>query len=95
MLYQMYTIRDIKAEVYLPPFHSHNDATAKRMFTESVNDPNSPLAAHPQDYWLFAIGSYDDVTAFIDPKTPEGLITGGEALAPPPAVAPLFADEGM
>ena len=56
-----YAIFDIKADRYLTPFPETNNATALRQFEAIVNNPESFVYTHPEDYQLFRVGSWDHI----------------------------------
>lgn len=62
MIIGVYTVRDTATEAFMSPFHAPTPGAAIRMFTDTVNDPNSMLHKHPNDFYLFKIGDYDDAT---------------------------------
>jgi len=66
MKYVMFSIRDNKAAVFMPPFHSHNRGTAIRSIQQNMLDENSSLAAYPEDFDLFEIGTFDDETGSLE-----------------------------
>lgn len=57
----IYAIKDEKAEAYLMPFYAPNDAVAKRMFGQAVNDAETDFAKSPDDYTLHYIGIWDEI----------------------------------
>lgn len=59
----LYSIHDSKVGVYNAPFVQANDNAAIRAFTDEVNNPDSLLNRHPEDFTLFCLGSYDDDVA--------------------------------
>lgn len=63
MKIKLFCIYDDKAEAYLPPFTLPHENMAMRTFADTVNDPNHSFHAHPADYTLFEIASYDDSNA--------------------------------
>ena len=65
MIIKIYTVYDLKAEAYLPPFFMQNNGTAIRSFADAVNKEGHEFNAHPEDYVLFEIGEYDDKKAQI------------------------------
>ena len=65
MIHKIFTIYDCKAEAYLQPFYCAARGQAIRMFTDTVNDPNTQFYRHPSDFTLFEIGEFDDSTASI------------------------------
>lgn len=78
MKQEIYTIYDIKANAYLPPFFQGNDDIAKRMFFDAVADNSTSFHRHPEDYALFHIGSFDNIDGKIEPNSPRCLGTGVE-----------------
>ena len=72
MIDQIFSVFDEKAEAFLPPFYLPREAMAIRTFTDTVNNPESPLNRHPEDYTLFHFGQFDNVIGafelFASPK---------------------------
>lgn len=58
----MFTIRDAKAECYLPPFTMRTTAEAMRAFADSVVKPGTTIHDHPEDFFLYRIGRFSQVT---------------------------------
>jgi len=72
MLHKVFTVHDSPAAAFLPPFYFATVGMAIRAFTDSVNDPGHQFAKHPNDYTLFALGTYDDSNGQFDlMATPE------------------------
>ena len=79
MIHNVFTIYDAKAEAYLPPFILPKISMAKRTFSDCVNSQDHQFAAHPGDYTLFTIGTFNDETAQYNLLlTPESLGLGLE-----------------
>lgn len=57
-----YSIRDSKGEVFNVPFFKRSHGEAERDFTTLVNDPQSQVSKFPEDYDLWYLGVYDDLT---------------------------------
>lgn len=72
------SIRDSKSEVFSQPMFFQADGQAVRAFSDAVNgsEDNNNFAKHPDDYTLFRIGFFDDVTGIIEPIPPETLGNG-------------------
>lgn len=71
------TVRDVKAEAYLPPIFVRSKGEAIRSFADEVNNQDSMLGKHPADYVLFYLGSFDELTAQFDlTNSPESLGVG-------------------
>lgn len=63
MEHKIYSVYDSVVEAYLQPFCAQTKGHAVRMFSDTVNDPNSVFAKHPDDYVLFELGSWSDSDA--------------------------------
>jgi hypothetical protein len=62
----IFAVRDVKADAYLPPFFMNTKGQAIRALQDSASqDPNSAFARHPQDFDLYLLGMYDDVSGKI------------------------------
>ena len=60
MIKQVYAFQDVKVSVFLPPMVLLNDNEARRLLSEVVNDKQTPMGRHPEDFRLVRIGEYDD-----------------------------------
>ena len=80
MIQQIFSIYDVKAEAFMPPFCQANKNTAQRGFAEAVNNPDVPIGKHPQDYTLFSIGYYSEAKGEITPHPAESVGNGMEFL---------------
>jgi len=60
MKHEMFSIFDVKAQAYLPPFVLPSEAMAIRVFGDCVNSNDHQFAKHPGDYTLFKLGTFDD-----------------------------------
>lgn len=56
------SLRDTKAEVFLPPFYVPTVGVAYRQLQDELRRPESELAKHPDDYVVYEVGVWDDVT---------------------------------
>src|SRR5262249_8961465 len=50
MLWNLFSVYDNKARAWLPPWVTHNHDTARRIFAESLLDPNHSFAKNSDDY---------------------------------------------
>lgn len=62
MKHKMFSVHDRKAGAFLPPFMFHARGMAERVFSDCVNNREHAFGKHPEDYTLFLIGEYDDLT---------------------------------
>jgi hypothetical protein len=79
---KMFSIHDIKANVWNTPFFSVNHTEAIRSFIAACNDPQTNLSRFPDDYELYFFGVWDEDTGkitFID--KPDLLISGLQAVS--------------
>lgn len=74
MIQKMYSVRDSKAQAFLQPFFSSADGAALRALSDAVTDGKSQLSHHPEDYILYAVGSFDDNSGEIIPLNPIKLL---------------------
>lgn len=84
MIYQVFSVKDLKAAAFAPPFFMHRMEVAVRAFRDALRDPSHPMAQHPEDYVLYCLGEFDDntgallgidepilVSTALDPKEPK------------------------
>lgn len=69
-------IRDAAAQAYMQPGYAHALGHAIRDFADAVNKEGTPLNAHPHDYSLCVLGSWDDSTGKIEPCEPRTIAEG-------------------
>lgn len=62
MIQRIFTVYDSKAEVYLPPFYFGAVGEAIRAFQDSARDEKHQFFRHAEDYTLFQIGEFDNLT---------------------------------
>jgi len=89
MLLRAYTLHDVKALTYSPPFFQANNALAVRMLEDLVSDNNTTVGRHPSDYKLYCCGSYDDATGILQPLTVLEHVMDAVALVPARAYVPF------
>lgn len=72
------SVFDSKVGAFQQPFFARTAGEAVRMFEDAVKKPDSGFFAHPGDYSLFDLGSFDDSTGkFEMPTAPVELVAGG------------------
>lgn len=75
MEHKVYSIRDAKGEIFNFPFYKKTHGEAERDFTTLVNDPKSTVFNFPEDFDLYYLGSYDDVSGkLITLDTPQHIV---------------------
>jgi len=68
MMLLAFAVFDSKAEAYLRPFFAETKGLALRNFVDAVQDSNSPMGKHPEDYTLFHVGAYNQLTGVLESK---------------------------
>lgn len=58
MIFSMYAIKDAKTG-FMTPTLDQNDASAVRNFEHAVNQPDSLMHSHPNDFSLYLVAKYD------------------------------------
>lgn len=80
MRLKMFSVFDVKAGAYLPPFSLGNEQLAKRAFIGACGDANHQFARNPEDYTLFGVGEFDDASGVITVyESPRYVMTALEA----------------
>jgi len=77
---QVFAVYDSVAEVYGRPFFSQTVGSAVRGFSDEINrgERDNPLSAHPKDFALFHLGSFEDQFAEWEIKQQPQLCVRGE-----------------
>jgi hypothetical protein len=70
MILNAYSIYDLKACLYHPPFYMHTDAAASRALSDTVNDASTNISRHPADYVLYCVGTFNDASGSLEPISP-------------------------
>lgn len=84
-----YTLHDVKALSYSPPFFMPNDALARRACSELVVDNNTTVGRHPADFKLYRVGTFDEGNGVLTPLSVIEHVVDVISLLPPPAAAPF------
>lgn len=87
MLQNTYSAFDKKAVFFLGTFTARNDSEASRMFGDGVQSGQTLLAAHPEDYALYRLGTFDDTSGKVTCEaTPVFICEGMNFVSPIPSV---------
>lgn len=62
----LFSVRDRAADTYFPPFAVPAVGVALRDFADQVNNKDSPMSAHPDDFELWLLGTLDDRSGEIE-----------------------------
>lgn len=77
MVLKMFAVFDTKADFFGQPFFEQEEASAIRAFGDAVNDgsnPNNQWYKHPEDFQLYLLGTFDNLTGEIVPCLPKALV---------------------
>lgn len=77
MIYQVYSVKDLKAEAFAPPFFLTNNHVAKRTFVSALADPTHPMHRYPEDYELHRVGEFADDTGGLTALPESELVLAG------------------
>lgn len=81
MRHLIVSIYDAAATTFSLPMYMVTKGAAVRSFSDAVGDDKSPFCAHPEDYTLFALGTFDDTSGeFVTLSAPEKVITAVECV---------------
>lgn len=91
MILRAYSLQDVKALQYHPPFFASTDAAAVRMVQDLVNDLQTMVGKHPADFKLYCVGTYDDANGHFEPVYPLNHVIDAVSLVPiaPPSMFDL------
>lgn len=84
MLLKAYSIYDRKSLAYHTPYFTSTDGAAARSFSDLVNDINTNVGRHPNDYVLYCVGEFDDAKGVMIPLSPMRHVVDAMALLTPP-----------
>lgn len=72
MILEIYSIKDEKVGVFMPPTSVPHLVEMTRSITQAMRDPNSKLSLYPGDYSLYYISKFDQDSGhfIIDPSGP-------------------------
>lgn len=81
MIKSIFSIFDEKSKLFLPPMFYVNNGEAIRAFTDLVNNKQTFLHTHPEDYKLYYVGTFNDLTCkFQSTDQPDFLIHASDVL---------------
>lgn len=62
---KMFTVYDEQQKVFAKPMFFHQRGEAIRAVQDEVRNKESMLANHPEDYRLYYLGEFDNLTGII------------------------------
>lgn len=78
MQLKMFSVYDIKAEAYLPPFFLPTVGMAVRTFADCARSKDHQFGKNPEDYILYELGTFDDSSGVV---TSDKIKSHGTALS--------------
>lgn len=69
MILQVYTIKDIKTEIYGSPFYVHTEEQVFRDLATLVREDGHMFNQWPEDFALYELGTWNDETGELLMKT--------------------------
>ncbi len=81
MKLNMYSIFDTASGTYNRPLFARADGEIMREFQNLCTDKEHPCGQHPEDYSLFRLAIFNDLTGMVTNEDNECLSTGLEMLA--------------
>lgn len=73
MKLKAFSVLDVKADMYAPPFFMQTVAHALRAFKATVNDNESAMSKFPEDFKLCQIGEFDQEQGVMVTEPPRSL----------------------
>lgn len=70
MILQVFSVYDVKADLYGTPFFMPTRGQAIRAFSDLANDPQSQVSRYPDDFRLECIGSWTDDSGVLSSQSP-------------------------
>lgn len=62
MIHFIIAVRDRQLDAFMRPFTAQTTGQAIRSFKDEVNRKDSELHAHPEDYELYQLGTFNEQT---------------------------------
>lgn len=79
---RIFALYDDKAKAFMPPFCMPEVGLAIRAFGDLVSDSKHPVGAHPGDYAIYHLGTFDEQSGVITAlSVPSVLMNGLEMRA--------------
>lgn len=77
----MYSVRDVKTDTYSFPFQAPTNSAAIRSFGDLVGDEGNLVHRHPEDYSLYYVGAFDNVTGLPEYDAPPSFLENATSFA--------------
>lgn len=80
MIFKVCSVRDRATDTYGNPFFVVALGQAVRGFSDEVNNPESALNKHPDDYDLYVLGDYESESGLFNCGTPRQIAVGKDCV---------------
>lgn len=70
----IYSTLDLKLKQFGQPYLMPNDDVLRRAMADELPGTKSPVALHPEDYAVYAVGEFDADTGVIEAYAPPVLV---------------------
>lgn len=67
MIHKLLSVYDVKSEAYSKPVAVPAVGAGIRAFADAINEGSTDYAKHPEDYDMYEMGDFDDVSGVILP----------------------------
>lgn len=83
MRWTMFAVRDMAAEVFLPPFVVRHDVEGQRVFERlcAQGAAGSMMCDFPEQFALYKLGHFDDVSGYVEMLPVLEYVCGGKKYA--------------
>jgi hypothetical protein len=92
MLKNIYSMYDRAVKAYMQPIFHDSTGGIIRGLTDVLEDREHQFTKHPEDYTLFKLGTFDEITGKIEYHEPEKVI-GVWELKSPEVKQPVLSEE--
>lgn len=87
-IFAILAVRDRALDAFMQPFFVQSIGVGIRSFSDEVNRAESPMFAHPDDYDLYSLGTYEDADgSLVQPSGPPRQIAIGKDVKRPGGVS--------
>lgn len=63
MKFKIFSIKDRAIDAFMRPWYAQSTGQAVRMFQDEINNPQSEMHKHADDYDLYELGDWNEETA--------------------------------
>lgn len=93
MMIKVFSLYDSKAEAFIKPFMLLQEGVAVRELTDAVNQADTNVGQHPEDYILYHIADFDNATGEYINHNPHKLLTNCLSLKTKPKTVNIDFDK--